>query len=147
MNIYEGGKTLGAKPIEMDANVEKIAVERLTKFKEKRDNNKTKAALENMKDVAEKMKDGWPNGPDLMPAAIEAADADLSAQAESRRNTLVSVLAEVALNYVELRVSQAQLTSAEQNEALQEESLKIVQAQFSAGNMIRLVLCIPDRRG
>jgi methylmalonyl-CoA mutase N-terminal domain/subunit len=60
----------------MDPNVERIAVERLTKFKEKRDNNKTKAALENMKDVAEKMKDGWPNGPDLMPAAIEAADAN-----------------------------------------------------------------------
>lgn len=76
LNVYEGGKTLGAAPIKMDPNVERIAVERITKFREQRDNKKTKASLAQMRDVAEKMKKEWPNGPDLMPAAIEAADAN-----------------------------------------------------------------------
>ena len=76
LNKYEGGKTLSAAPIQIDPRVEEIAVERVKKFKEQRDNKKAKAALEQMRDVAERMKKEWPNGPDLMPAAIEAADAD-----------------------------------------------------------------------
>ena len=65
--------------------------------------------------------------------AIEAADADEQAAVESRRDVLVSVLAEVALNYVELRTFQRRLAIAEQNLKIQEDALGIVQAQVAGG--------------
>jgi NodT family efflux transporter outer membrane factor (OMF) lipoprotein len=65
--------------------------------------------------------------------AIEATDADEQAAVESRRDVLVSVLAEVALNYVELRTFQRRLAIAEQNLKIQEDALGIVQAQITAG--------------
>ena len=65
--------------------------------------------------------------------AVEAADASEEAAVESRRDVLVSVLAEVALNYVELRTFQQRHTIAEQNLENQEEALEIVRAQVTAG--------------
>ena len=76
LNKYEGGKTLKAAPLKVDPKVEKIAIERIKKFREQRDNNKTRAALEQLREVAKRVKKEWPDGPDLLPAAIEAADAN-----------------------------------------------------------------------
>ena len=64
---------------------------------------------------------------------VEAADADLQGAQEARRDTLVSVLAEVALNYVDLRTLQLQTRLAESNLEMQEETLRIVRAQEQAG--------------
>lgn len=72
--------------------------------------------------------------------AIEAADADLEAAQEAQRDVLVSVLAEVALNYVELRTFQSQLSVAEENLKNQEETLEIVQAKHDAGAVTKLDL-------
>jgi len=56
---------------------------------------------------------------------VEAADADLEARMEDRRDVLVSVLAEVARNYVDLRGSQHELEIAGRNLAAQRETLDL----------------------
>ena len=71
---------------------------------------------------------------------IEAAQADLEAAEEARRDVLVSVLAEVALNYVELRTLQRRIELVETNLGLQEEGLVIVRAKYDAGAATRLDL-------
>ena len=72
--------------------------------------------------------------------AVEAAEADFRVAQEARRDVLVSVLAEVAVNYVELRTFQSRLAVTEQNLANQEETLEIVRAQFEAGAVTELDL-------
>ena len=70
--------------------------------------------------------------------ANEAARAELAAANEARRDVLVSVLAEVALNFVELRTFEAQLDIARQNLAAQEEARRIVEAQVEEGSATEL---------
>jgi len=65
--------------------------------------------------------------------SVEAAEADIAAAEESRRDVLVTVLAEVARNYVELRGVQQQLTVARGNIATQQETVELTQARFQAG--------------
>ena len=57
--------------------------------------------------------------------ALEAADADLEASLADLRSTRVSLVAEVALNYVELRAFQARLAIARNNLESQSETLQI----------------------
>lgn len=64
---------------------------------------------------------------------IEAANADINAQIEDRRNTLVTLLAEVARNYTELRGAQQQIEIAEANLKAQEETLDITKIRLDAG--------------
>ncbi len=70
--------------------------------------------------------------------SIEAADATVEAGQESLRDTLVSLVAEVALNYVEVRQFQRQLSIAEDNLALQQDSLRLAQQRYDAGLTGRL---------
>jgi NodT family efflux transporter outer membrane factor (OMF) lipoprotein len=56
---------------------------------------------------------------------VEAADADLEASMEDRRSVLVSVVAEVARNYVELRMYQQQLEITDRNLQTQRQSLEL----------------------
>jgi len=65
--------------------------------------------------------------------SIEAADANLEATEESYRDVLVSLLAEVALNYIEVRSYQAQLLVAESNLKSQEETYNITKWRYQAG--------------
>jgi len=65
--------------------------------------------------------------------AVEAAEADLQASEEDLRDVLVSLLAEVALNYVELRSFQTRLTVAEANLEAQEETYNITRWRRQAG--------------
>ena len=65
--------------------------------------------------------------------AIEAADADLAASVEQRRDVLVTVLAEVARNYVELRGLQRRLDTARANLAAQRETLDITRDRAKNG--------------
>jgi len=64
---------------------------------------------------------------------IEAANADLAAEIENRRDVLVTLLAEVARNYVELRASQRQVVIARANLQAQQETLDLTRIRFDAG--------------
>jgi len=65
--------------------------------------------------------------------AIESSQASLEAQIEDQRNTLVTLLAEVARNYVLLRSYQHELTIVRNNTAAQRDTLDIQRTKLRAG--------------
>ncbi len=65
--------------------------------------------------------------------ATEAAQARLAAAAEERRDVLVSLSAEVARNYIELRGSQARLAVARETCAGREKALALARGRFASG--------------
>jgi outer membrane protein, multidrug efflux system len=65
--------------------------------------------------------------------ALESANAQFTAVEEDRRDVLVTVLAEVARNYVEVRGVQQRLAIARKNITAQSESADIARARFNAG--------------
>jgi NodT family efflux transporter outer membrane factor (OMF) lipoprotein len=65
--------------------------------------------------------------------SIEAADADLQAAVESRRDVLVTLTAEVARNYIELRAFQQRAEIARQNLATQRHSARLTRQRFEGG--------------
>ena len=64
---------------------------------------------------------------------VEAADAQLLANAEMRRDTLVSSLAEVARDYVNLRGAQAQIRIAQDNIKVEQEILDVTRTRMEKG--------------
>ncbi len=64
---------------------------------------------------------------------IEAAEAGIQAAVEDRRDVLVSLAAEVAVDYVDLRALQQRLAIARGNLASQESTVALTQQQFKAG--------------
>lgn len=60
---------------------------------------------------------------------LEAAEADIGAQIESQRDTLVSLLAEVARNYLELRGYQQQIAIAYRNVKIQQDAVEVAQSK------------------
>jgi multidrug efflux system outer membrane protein len=65
--------------------------------------------------------------------AIEAADADLQAALEARRDVLVTLTAEVARNYIDLRAFQQRIAIARQNLAVQKHSADLTRQRFQGG--------------
>jgi NodT family efflux transporter outer membrane factor (OMF) lipoprotein len=65
--------------------------------------------------------------------AVESADAALEASVEDSRDVLVSLLAEVALSYVDLRTLQERIRLAQANVRAQQSTLKLTQDRFNAG--------------
>jgi NodT family efflux transporter outer membrane factor (OMF) lipoprotein len=65
--------------------------------------------------------------------SIEAAQADLEASEEDLRDVLVTLLAETALNYVDVRTFQTRLEITESNLRTQEETYELVAARREAG--------------
>jgi NodT family efflux transporter outer membrane factor (OMF) lipoprotein len=65
--------------------------------------------------------------------ALQEANALLASVEEDRRDVLVSVLAEVARNYVDVRNFQQRLTIANKNIAAQQDAVDIARARFHAG--------------
>ena len=65
--------------------------------------------------------------------AIEAADADLAASEETHRDVLVTLLSEVALNYVQLRGFQRRLAITQENIRIQQDTLELTQTRHKAG--------------
>lgn len=63
---------------------------------------------------------------------IEAADADLLASVENRRAVLISLAAEVALNYLNLRGYQQQIAIAHENLVSQERTAALTRKRFPA---------------
>jgi NodT family efflux transporter outer membrane factor (OMF) lipoprotein len=60
---------------------------------------------------------------------VEAAEADIGAQVENRRDTLVTLLAEVARNYLELRGFQQQIEIARRNVQIQREAVEVAESK------------------
>jgi outer membrane protein, multidrug efflux system len=65
--------------------------------------------------------------------SIEAADANVAASIEERRNALVSLLGDVAKNYIDLRGFQRRLAVARSNLQAQQETLDLTKVRFEAG--------------
>src|SRR5918995_1781453 len=64
---------------------------------------------------------------------VEAADANVAASVEERRNALVTLLGDVARNYIEVRGFQRRLTVARSNVQAQQETLDLTKVRFEAG--------------
>ena len=65
--------------------------------------------------------------------SVEASQADLEASQINLDSVLISLMAEVALNYVDVRTYQAQLTLTRANIKTQEESYKLNRSRNQAG--------------
>jgi multidrug efflux system outer membrane protein len=65
--------------------------------------------------------------------SVEAARAEVAAAQENLHDTLVSLLAEVARNYLELRGFQRRLAIAGENIGSQEATLELTRSRFQAG--------------
>jgi NodT family efflux transporter outer membrane factor (OMF) lipoprotein len=65
--------------------------------------------------------------------SVEAADATIEATIEDRRDVLVTLLGDIARNYIDLRGFQRRLAVATNNLEAQQESLEIIRVRFEAG--------------
>jgi NodT family efflux transporter outer membrane factor (OMF) lipoprotein len=70
--------------------------------------------------------------------AVEADAASLDASVENYDDVLVTLLGDVATNYVQLRTAEQRIKYAQDNVDLQRETLKIVEARFKAGTTTEL---------
>jgi NodT family efflux transporter outer membrane factor (OMF) lipoprotein len=70
--------------------------------------------------------------------SVESADAALQASVEDYRDVLVTLFAEVALNYTDVRSLQARLEVARENVQAQRETLELVETRFDAGLVPKL---------
>ena len=64
---------------------------------------------------------------------VEAADASIDAAVENRRDVLVSLLGDVAKNYIDVRGFQRQLAVSRANLKTQQETLQLTRVRFQAG--------------
>jgi NodT family efflux transporter outer membrane factor (OMF) lipoprotein len=65
--------------------------------------------------------------------AIESSDADLDASVEAYHDALVTLLADVAVNYVQVRTFQQRIAYAQRNVEIQKGSLELAQAREAGG--------------
>lgn len=72
--------------------------------------------------------------------SVEAAEANLQATQEDLHDVLVSLLAEVALNYVEVRTFQARLAVTEANIKTLEKSYELNESRYQAGIIDQLAV-------
>lgn len=72
--------------------------------------------------------------------SLEAAEADLGASREDLRDVLVSLTAEVALNYLDVRTVQARLNVAGKNLDIQQQTYELTRSRCRAGLSNELAL-------
>lgn len=65
--------------------------------------------------------------------SVEAAEADFQAAREDLRDVLVSLIAEVALNYLSLRTTQSRIEITDNNLRTQNDTYQLVSWQYQAG--------------
>ena len=70
--------------------------------------------------------------------AIESANANLDASVENYDAALVTLLADVATNYVQYRVAQLRIKIAQENVRIQEDVLALAEQRFRVGTTTRL---------
>jgi NodT family efflux transporter outer membrane factor (OMF) lipoprotein len=63
---------------------------------------------------------------------VEAASARAAGGIENYRDVMITVISEIARNYVEIRGAQKQLAAAEKNADTQQKTLELVQVSFNA---------------
>jgi len=66
--------------------------------------------------------------------SVEAADARLDSAIESRRDIVLSILAETMRNYIELRGTQRRIVIMKQNIKLQKKTVEIVKQRYDFGD-------------
>ncbi|MBN1510546.1 MAG: efflux transporter outer membrane subunit [Phycisphaerae bacterium] len=64
--------------------------------------------------------------------SVEAADSELAATVEDYRSVQVSLLAEVAATYIDVRALQSQIEATRRNIELQKQTLSLTRARFDA---------------
>ena len=69
---------------------------------------------------------------------IEASQADLYASVASYNNIMVSVISEVARNYINYRTAEERLAYARRNVTIQERVTRMTEIQFNSGNVSEL---------
>ena len=69
---------------------------------------------------------------------IESSEANLYASVASYNDIMVSVIAEVARNYINYRTSEERLAYAERNVQIQERVTQMTEVQFNSGNVSEL---------
>jgi NodT family efflux transporter outer membrane factor (OMF) lipoprotein len=72
--------------------------------------------------------------------AIEAGSDSLDASVENYDDVLVTLLGQVATAYAQLRITEQRIKYAQENVKLQRETLKIVEARFTARTVTKLDL-------
>ncbi len=72
--------------------------------------------------------------------AVESAEASVEASQEALNDTLVTLVSEAALNYVEIRTFQARLAAAQKNQKAQEATFQLVMDRLEAGITTTLTL-------
>jgi len=65
--------------------------------------------------------------------SVEATEADLQAAVETHRDVLVTLMAEVARNYINLRAFQQQIAITRKNLAAQQHSARLTRERFEGG--------------
>jgi NodT family efflux transporter outer membrane factor (OMF) lipoprotein len=65
--------------------------------------------------------------------SVEAASADIEAEIETLHDVIVTLLAEIAINYIDMRTLQKRLSVAESNVAAQQETWELLSALSTAG--------------
>jgi NodT family efflux transporter outer membrane factor (OMF) lipoprotein len=65
--------------------------------------------------------------------SVEAASADLDASVDNYEDVLVTLLGDVASNYVQYRVLQQQIEFLKENARFQRDTLRVAQARFDTG--------------
>ena len=73
-----------------------------------------------------------------MPEVYESSEANVYASLASYNDIMVSVLAEIARNYVNYRTSEERLAYARRNVNIQERVTKMTEIQFNSGNVSEL---------
>jgi len=76
--------------------------------------------------------------------SIEAAEADIRASVEDRRDVLVTLVSEVALNYVQLRGYQQEILIAQNNLKAQQQNADVVRRRFEGGFVSALDMANAD---
>ena len=69
---------------------------------------------------------------------IEASESDVYASVASYNNIMVSVIAEVARNYINYRTAEERLAYARRNVTIQERVTRMTEIQFNSGNVSEL---------
>jgi NodT family efflux transporter outer membrane factor (OMF) lipoprotein len=70
--------------------------------------------------------------------AVESSNAELSASVEAYHDALVTLVAEVATNYVQIRTFERRLAYARRNVEIQQVSLRLAEARLKAGKATSL---------
>ncbi len=65
--------------------------------------------------------------------AVEAANADIAAAEENRRDVLVTLLSDVAQNYLDLRGNQLRLAITRENIVAQRQTVELTEGRYAAG--------------